>query len=161
MMISALIHAAVFVPACFSQGFEKTIDGDIPPIKTTAHLSEWLSSEFRSQWRIFDEGQTPSEMIESKEGDCEDFAVLASAVLDNLGIQNDILVIKFEGLRVKHAICAWKETDGSYSFISNRDLFRTGKPTLREAVEWFYSDWERIGFVEKRGRYGRIIGRGY
>tara|TARA_B100000315_G_C14566337_1_gene583138 strand:- start:1382 stop:1864 length:483 start_codon:yes stop_codon:yes gene_type:complete len=140
---------------CFSQD----LDENIPAINTPQDLVSWLSKEFNYQWEIVDDWKTPQETINSKKGDCEDFAILASVALSGMGISNDILVIKFKDLNLTHCICVWKDKDGTYKFISNRSLQNTGKYEIKAAIEKFYPDWEKITFTDQDKKYAKVIRR--
>ncbi|MFC1643702.1 transglutaminase-like domain-containing protein [Candidatus Omnitrophota bacterium] len=140
--------------------FAQDLAGVPASVKTPQALADWFSSEFRYRFEMTDKWQDSQETIDSKEGDCEDFAVLASKVLYDLGISNDILVVKFKDLKIAHAICAWKDESGKYSFISNRKLVRTGKSEIDDAIEKYYPDYEGIIFTDEKRRYIGMIGRG-
>ncbi|MFH1552160.1 MAG: transglutaminase-like domain-containing protein [Candidatus Omnitrophota bacterium] len=140
--------------------FAQDLEGVPASVNTPQTLADWFSSEFGYRFEMTDEWQDPQVTIDSKEGDCEDFAVLASRVLCGLGISNDILVVKFKDLKIAHAICAWKDENGKYSFISNRNLVRTGKSEIDDAIGKYYPDYEGIIFTDENRRYIGMIGRG-
>lgn len=122
----------------YSQGV-----GSVPYAVTTPNeLAEWLGKDFRYCLTFPDRWQTPEETMEVRSGDCEDFAALASYVLDRIGVSNGILVINFKGTDLGHVVCIWKETDGSFSYISNRKLYRTGETDIKKAIERYYPEWE-------------------
>lgn len=155
-IITILILIMVLAPnICFSQNLDESISS----INTPQDLVNWFSKEFSYKWEIIDNWKTPQETINSKEGDCEDFAILASVALSRMGIANDILVIKFKDLNLAHCICIWKGKDGTYKFISNRKLQNTGKYKIKEAIEKFYPDWERITFTDYEKKYAKVIQR--
>ena len=132
-------------------------------IKTPDALARLLTGNFRYELKMTDEWQTPEETLSLKKGDCDDFALLAQAVLKGIGIKSDVLILKFRGLSVLHAICIWKDKAGKYSFISNRELYRTGKSDIQEAVATFYPDIETISYADQDMHFTRtakvIIGR--
>lgn len=132
---------------CFAQGLEN-ISG---AIQTPQELGVWLANEFRYQGEIPDYWQSAEETLNLKTGDCEDFAILAQSVLKNLGIDSDIVIIKFRGLKECHAVCMFK-INGFYNFISNQKLIQTKQTSIREAVQEKYPDWQRISKVVIRGR---------
>ena len=125
----------------------------IPSVRTPEALACWLSNNFRYELKLTDAWQTPEETIKLKKGDCDDFALLAQAVLKGLGIKSDVVIIKFRGLNVLHAICIWKEETGSYSFISNCELTRTGKADIQQAIAKFYPDVESIIYTDQNMRF--------
>jgi len=109
-------------------------------VRSPEELASWLSGKFTSSMTFPDRTHTPRETLESRSGNCDDFAVLASAMLTRMGIENRVLIIKFRQLTMSHAICIWKDRDGAYSFISNRELCRTGRKTVGDAVKRYYPD---------------------
>lgn len=134
--------------------------GDMPcSIGTAQELADWLSSEFKYQWKLNTRSQSAAQTILSKNGNCKDFAVLASAFLSKIGVKNDIAIVSFKDLNISHAICVWKDTEESYSFISNRSLFKTGKRSLEDAIERYYPDWEKIVIADSAQQYIRVIRR--
>jgi len=134
--------ALVIMPAAAVSA--QTLRGVPDSVRTPQELSEWFGREFTYRFELGDQWQGPQETVDSKEGDCEDFAFLVSAMLGDWGIANDVIIIEFRGLSIKHAICAWKEENGTYSFISNKKLYRSGRRSLKEAVARYYPDMERI-----------------
>jgi len=107
-------------------------------------LVQWLSSNLKTSITIPDEPHTAQEVLNRGGGDCDDLARVASGVLDNLGIENQILAVKFQGTKIKHALCIFKNENGSYDLISSKSLFKTGKRTVKEAIEKIYPDTEKI-----------------
>lgn len=133
---------------------------DIPSsVRGPQELIDWLSGEFDYRLEMPDSWQTPQETIRSKKGDCEDFAVLVSAVLSRLGISSDIIILKFKDLGTSHAICAWKADDGTYAFTSNKTLHRTGQYALTDAISKYYPDWEKITFTTMEKKDIKIVRR--
>jgi len=128
-------------------------------ITTVQNLVEWLSHEFSYRMEFPNTWQSPNETIKTKEGDCEDFAVLASAFLGKIGVRSDIAIVSFKGMDTSHALCVWKNKDESYSFISNRKLYRSGKSTLEDAVGRYYPDWNKIVIASAKNEYIKVIRR--
>ena len=124
--------------------FAKDAEETFYSIRSPEQLTSWFSNDFIFQWKFPDKPQTLEETLRSKAGDCEDFANLASAVLKQMGIPNQILILKFRNLKIAHAICIWQDTDGLYSFISNQELFHTRKDNIKQAIKKFYPDCETI-----------------
>lgn len=132
---------------CFAQSVENISS----LVHTPQELGVWLASEFRYQGEIPDYWQSTEETLNLKTGDCEDFAILAQDVLKNLGIDSDMVIIKFRGLKESHAVCMFK-INGFYSFISNQKLIQTKQTSIREAVQEKYPDWQKISKVVIRGK---------
>jgi hypothetical protein len=97
-----------------------------------------------------DRPQAPEETVGLGTGDCDDFAALAVAILVKNGINSDVVIIKYRGLNVLHAVCMYRETDGTYSFISNMELHRTHQRDVAGAITKFYPDWDKIMVANKR-----------
>jgi len=147
-VIAGIILSVFSAPSfCFSQN--QALAPVLISITTPEQLAQWFLTDFRYETEMPDTWQNASETLEIKKGDCEDFAILAQDMLNKMGIQSDILIIKFTGLNQQHAICIFKEGD-NYSFISNQELIRTGAATLKEAIQEQYSDWESITFTNAK-----------
>ena len=138
--------AAVAPLACASQGMEEAMQG----IRSPEDVARFFSQEFTYAMTLPDRAHTPEETIESMSGDCEDFAILASAMLTRMGIENQVLIIRFSGMKIAHAICIWKDRNGYYNFISNRELQRTGQRTAEGAVMKFYPDCQGLASIDPR-----------
>jgi len=139
-----LILVLVLIGISFAQNL------DVPSlVNSPERLAGWFANDFRYELKLTDAWQAPAETVTLKKGDCDDFALLAQAVLKGLGIKSDVVVIKFRGLKLLHAICIWKEKTGSYNFISNQELCRTGKTDIREAIAKFYPDVESIIYPDQ------------
>jgi len=152
-----LITILLSIPAiCFAQRVE---DAALL-IHSPAELSTWLSRDFKYELEIPDYWQSADETLHSGKGDCDDFAILSSAILTQLGVPNQILVIKFRDLKQAHAVCVFQEKEsGNYNFISNQSIIATNKQLLREAVEAIYPDWEAIVFTNQNKEYQKVITR--
>ena len=113
-------------------------------IRTPNDMVRWLSSEFSYQMSVPDNPQTPQEMIAAKKGDCDDFAALASAILSGMGIDNEVYIIKYKGLSVQHAVCAWKDANGNYCLLSNQTVYYSRESEITAAIGKIYPDWEKL-----------------
>jgi len=157
-MYKELIFLLLFllIPlSCFAQNLEEVLLF----IHTPQQLSNWLLNEFEYVGEIPDYWQKPKETLNLRKGDCEDFAILSQEVLAHLGMESEILIIKFKNLRRGHAICIYKD-EGFYSFISNQKLIRTKANSIEGIIEGVYSDWERIIFTNSKREYTKVIRRG-
>ena len=139
-----VLITAVAPFACASQGMEDAMQG----IRSPEDIARFFSQEFTYMMTLPDRAHSPEETIESMSGDCEDFAILASAMLTRMGVENQVLVIRFSGMKIAHAICIWKDRSGYYNFISNRELQRTGQRTVDGAVKKFYPDCQGLASID-------------
>jgi len=110
-------------------------------LKTPEKLVAWMTDNLSFQWSLPDKPKTSGETLTSKSGDCDDFANLASLILNRMGISSNVLIIRFRGLNMGHAICAWEREDGYYNFISNQELMYTRCRTREELLLKFYPDY--------------------
>jgi len=150
-MISIAVSTLFFClgTACavsFAQGVES-----IPSYVTTpAQLSQWLTADFKYETEMPDYWQPAEETIDLKKGDCEDFAILAQAALEQLNIPSQIVVINFKDLpNQAHAVCVFKTGD-FYNFITNQQLIQTNASTISAAIQGQYPDWEKITFTNAK-----------
>jgi len=125
----------------FCSGQNVNLEEVISFIHTPSQLSGWLIKEFNYRGEFPDYWQSAQQTLELKGGDCEDFAILSHAILTELGIENNIVLVKFRDLRQFHALCIFKDK-GAYSFISNQKLIRTKATSIEQAIEKIYPDWE-------------------
>ena len=76
-------------------------------------------------------------ILENKYGDCSDFAKLTKHYLKEIGIESNILVLEYRGLKkIKHAICLFKE-DNFYSYFSNGKLHRTNNISVEQLIKGY------------------------
>lgn len=125
-------------------------------IRTPPELSAWLSREFRYEMEIPDYWQQAEETLDTRKGDCEDFAIFSQAVLRRLGIRSDIVIIKFKGLNLSHAISIFKNGE-FYSFFSNQKLVQTKGRSVTEAIQERYPDWDKIIFTNVQKQTLKVI----
>lgn len=157
-----MLHKKIILPllflliplSCFAQSLEEVLLS----IHTPQQLSNWLLNEFEYVGEIPDYWQKPKETLNLKKGDCEDFAILSQKILAHLGMESEILIIKFKNLRGGHAICIYKDK-GFYSFISNQKLIKTKASSIKEAIEKVYPDWERIIFTNSKRQHLKVVSR--
>jgi len=128
-------------------------------IQTPAQVSQWFRSEFRYETEMPDRWQPAEETVDVKKGDCEDFAILAQAVLKRLNIPSEILVINFKDLpNQAHSVCIFKNGE-FYSLISNQELIQTHASAIEAAIEEQYPDWESITFTTAKREELKFVSR--
>ncbi len=132
------------------------MDEDRAKIKTPEDIAKLLSKEYSYEWRIASKWHTAEETLESKRGSCKDLATLSQSLLADIGIRSDIIVIRFKGLKISHAVCTWMD-EGGYSFMTNRGYVKTGAQSLEGALDAYYPDWKEIVFTTPDGKYGEVI----
>ncbi|MCX5680694.1 MAG: hypothetical protein NT079_00090 [Candidatus Omnitrophica bacterium] len=114
-------------------------------ISTPEELAVWLSRNLTYEF-VFGgkRAQTLQEFLDSKKGNCEDFANLASEILKRMGIKNKVIILKLKGSPADHAACIWKNNDGTYSFISNEELYKTKETIVADAIAKFFPECYKI-----------------
>jgi len=125
-------------------------------VHTPFELTNWLSHNFAYEMELPDHWQGAKETLELKKGDCEDFAILNQAVLGQLGIASEIVIVKFKGLNLSHAICIFKNGE-FYSYFSNKELVQTKARSIKEAIEKEYPDWEKLIFTNAKKENLKIV----
>lgn len=147
----AVLAVALFLSSAWAQSLSA-----IPAsINTPQAMAGWFEQEFRYQRVIPDYRQSAEELLKSKNGDCDDFAVLAQEILSGMGIKSQVLIIKFKGLGDAHAICVFKDGN-SYNFISNQHLVRTQESSLLKLVDQQYPDWEGVVFSNSQREFLKV-----
>jgi hypothetical protein len=140
-----LVVMTALVPLAFaSQALEEAMSG----VRSPEDIARFFSQEFTYTMTLPDRAHSPEETIQAQTGDCEDFAILASAMLSRMGIESQVIVIRFSGMKIAHAVCIWKDGNGYYSFISNQQLERTRQRTLEGAIRKFYPDCQSFVSVD-------------
>lgn len=71
----------------------------------------------------------------------------------------DILIIEFDGLDIKHAVCIWKNKDLTFSYLSNTKIYRTGMNSIIDALSKYYPDWSRVVFVDDERNRIKVLKR--
>ena len=122
--------------------------GGVPSsIRTPEEVVGWFRSNFEYRLSMPDRPKTPAETIADKCGDCDDFAKLAAMILARSGIRSDVIIIKYKGLNIMHAVCIYLDKNGTYNFISSRELTRTRERSVQAAIAKYYPDYETITYV--------------
>ena len=128
-------------------GASQNPEGIPSSVKSPQELERWLSG-FKTQMQLPDVPQTAREMLISRAGDCDDFATLASKALAGLGISSTVLVIKFKGTSLRHAICLWKNENGNYDFFSSQKLVQTEKKSVEDVLKRYYPYSESVSVMD-------------
>ena len=140
MMKIICVATTILVLLC-GHGSAQELSGVPMGVESPGDLANWLLSRFQYKVEVPDRWQSPQETIDKGYGDCEDFAVLSSRILEEkFNLKNDIVIVEFEGMNLAHLICVWKNEDGTYSFMSNNKIHNTKKEYLSDAIRRYYPD---------------------
>lgn len=100
--------------------------------------------------------QSPEEFVRRKAGDCEDYAVLATAILRRNGFEAYVLSL-FGEEGYAHTVSVFVDHEGRYNMI-NQDRLRYYRATSLEALAWqLYPAWTVGAIAEPDGLRGRVI----
>jgi hypothetical protein len=103
-------------------------DPDLTPRKLMSRVS-------RFKYELHAEVQKPEDFLAAECGDCDDFAIMAAAVLREKGYTTRLIAVRMPGLT--HVVCYVPQT-GQYMDYNNRIYFRTlvkCKPDLNEIAD--------------------------
>jgi hypothetical protein len=147
VLVALILLIQCSTPLCSGQ----ELSGIPHNLKSPQDLEKWFSS-FKPQMQLPDVPQTVEEMLITRAGDCDDFATLASKSLAGLGISSTVLVIKFKGTPIRHAICLWKNESGSYDFFSSQRLVQTEKKSVDSVLKRYYPHAESVSVLDIKER---------
>lgn len=91
----------------------------------------------------FEYFQIPAVFEYSRHGDCDDFAIYAWYHLLRLRYTAVpiVIIMRYQGEFIGHAITVFKEKDGTYSIFTNGDLVVTNTTDVVKAVEDIYGKY--------------------
>jgi hypothetical protein len=116
-------------------------------ITSLESFGQWLERNFTYQRDINgDSWANPEETLERKKGDCEDFAILARAVLKVLGYQSKIIVLQLNQ-QAAHAICLF-QVNGYYCWFDNAILRKTSARSLGSFIEGMAANGNLVAMLE-------------
>ena len=96
--------------------------------------------------------QTPEEILERRAGDCEDFALLAQAILERQGVEAYVFSVYGAG-GYAHTVCVFVE-GGRYSVINQNRVRQYRAPTLEAVAGRLYAGWRYGAVAERVGSRG-------
>jgi predicted transglutaminase-like cysteine proteinase len=104
--------------------------------KNVTYKSDWLGHSEKDYW------QNPKETIILKSGDCEDYAFLSQALLNEIGIKSSVILILYKtGSGEKgHAICVFPKKP-PYNCFSGQKLHILNKSSIVDVVKELYPSW--------------------
>ena len=139
-----------------ARAFELLVTHSATPEALALHLRRDFI--FRNDPDLFgqvDYWQTPEEFLAQGQGDCEDYALLAAAVLKRQGIK--AFVFSLYGKKgYAHTVCVFVE-EGLYSVINQDRLIRCRAQSLQELAGRLCSRWEWGAVAERAGHRGRAV----
>lgn len=119
-------------------------------IKTPQDIEEWLISEgfyYEADKTRTDEWKTPEQTIKDKGNDCEDYAILVSYILKDLGYKK-VMIIAIYGKDLAHGITWFQEKDDSWSFFSTERIGKMPRFYIASKLKnpfdilyYYFSEW--------------------
>lgn len=123
-------------------------------LESSSAISQWLKAniKYKTDWSVHHEKdywQSPKETLVLKTGDCEDFAFLAQALLNEIGISSSVISIQHmkDGKKRGHAICVFpKERPRAY--FSGQQLRTSSKEIDANFIVKLYPTWVSISELD-------------
>jgi hypothetical protein len=116
-------------------------------ITTPEALSKWLRKNvhYESDRYGDDYWQAPYETLARKAGDCEDYAFLVQALLNEIGIRSRVIMVSYmKGSERKgHALCVFQR-DGAYWYFSGSNLNKPSASSIEQLMDQAYPGWLAI-----------------
>ncbi len=101
--------------------------------------------------------QSPSETLRNGKGDCEDYALLAEALLLRQKIPAFVFSVYGSGGDA-HTVCAFKE-NGRYNVINVDQLISYQAGSLEELAGKIHPRWEWAAVAKRAGHRGKALRR--
>lgn len=119
----------------------------------------WKNFEFQEDQEQFGQKeywQTPEEFMMNKKGDCEDFAMMAKSLLEQIGHKS--FLISVYGSRYAHTVTVFEE-NGKYNIIDGSQIKRFQADSIEEVMTKLYPHWNEgaIVSISKKTNQGRIL----
>jgi len=151
LVIIGIMIAGISVLVCENLRAE-SLDEVMRKIYTPEDLEKLYAQEFAYTFNIPNANQSPEETLQKRSGSCLDFAILSKAILTRLGIKSEVVIMRFEGMDVGHAVCIWFE-GGDYHMFSSKEILRTHTSSQEEALKKIYPDIECCTSCERKYDY--------
>jgi len=110
----------------------------------------------QEQFGEVDRWQSPSEFVQRKRGDCEDYAVLAQAVLARRGVEAYVFSVIGTG-GYAHTVCVFVDERGRYNVLNQDRLSYPRARSLEAVASYLYPAWTVAGIATPVGVRGRFV----
>ena len=140
----------------------------VPPLERVAvshptpeAIASFLRAEFtfqrdEEQFGETDHWQSPEEFLQHRVGDCEDYALLAQALLRQNGIEAYVFSL-FGAEGYAHTVSVFVDEQGRYNVINQGKLQRYHAPSLDLVAAQMNPSWTVGLIAEQDGTRGRIV----
>lgn len=135
-----------------------SLDSIALQIRTPEALQKFMSKNFtyvedRILFHQDEYWQTPEEMLERKEGDCEDYALFVQAILSRNGYR--VLIMSAYGKDDAHTVAIF-EKDGTLGIFDLDELRFLKYNSIKEIGEKIQLDWSYLALMRTEGNSGII-----
>ncbi len=148
------------LPVSLASSSSSSIQALALQLSSPKAIAQWMKKnlDFKEDQAIFgteDYWQSAQEILKRKAGDCEDYAILAKALLDELGMES--YVISFYGPNdYAHTIVLFKDK-GGYNVMNEDRLYHYHSKTVEEALSRVHPEWTWGGVAEIRAHRGWLV----
>ena len=141
--------AASLIPALPANPSSLTLQDLSRMVRTPDEIAHFMWRNFRfendrTQFGREEYWQSPEEMLASRKGDCEDFALFAHRLLKKNGIPSFLLNIYSD--QKAHTVCVFKGTTG-YNAIDGTDVARLDSRKLNQLIFEINPFWKKAAIV--------------
>lgn len=142
------------------QGTEPPLAALARSCPTPEALAEFLSThiafaEDQALFNTADYWQAPEELLSRREGDCEDYALLAHAVFQLQGRESYVLSL-YGAEGYAHTVCIFVE-NGRYNVVNQDRIIRMEAPSLETLAAALCPAWNWGALAERWGTRGRAL----
>lgn len=161
VVLGVLLGLAGIAPASSEPGrAQGSVEALVRLTRSPEQLARFLRENilFREDLRQFglvDYWQDPEELLSRRQGDCEDYALLAQAVLSRLGVPSFVLSL-YGQAGYAHTVCVFEE-QGRYNVINQDKVIRYRAGSLEELATRLYPRWDWGAVAERQGHRGRAV----
>lgn len=152
-------HATTIISAPYTD--HVALDRAANAYSTPKAIANFLKREFtfKRDLDLFGEAdhwQSPDEFLAQQAGDCEDYALLAQALLRRHGFEALIFSVFGED-GYAHTVAVFVDQDGRYDVINQDRLELTHVQSLEAIASRLYPAWTYAAIVEQDGFYGQPV----
>ncbi|MDP3704028.1 MAG: transglutaminase-like domain-containing protein [Candidatus Omnitrophota bacterium] len=129
--------------------------------RTPSAIAAFLRDSFTFQrdedlFGEVDRWQSPEEFLQRRTGDCEDYALLAQALLERNGVEGYVFSL-FGEEGYAHTVSVYRDEDGRYNVINEDKLRRYRAKSLEAVAAQLNPAWTYAIIAERHGTRGRTV----
>ena len=150
-------------PTAWAESYQQSLllDHLAHQYTTPKAIAKFLRSEFRfardeEAFGEVDYWQTPEEFAQGKQGDCEDYALLAQALLERNWITAYVFSL-FSDDGFAHTVCVFLDAHGRYNVINQGEVRYYHARSIEALASALHPGWTFGGIAERAGTRGRFL----